>query len=253
MHHSEKIILWLKHKTRRVSSAPSSSAPRSVCDLQQVTNSLFLLPLWRKWWRWCLFSAAPWVPINLHLQVFLIPHSKYIVDFTVLPPLFCINTSASDKLQPSCTDSHNWLHQKWQPVRGLQSHRSDQSAKGEPGGLLGAASLQACFAFTFWTCQLCHCCRQGTEVNQLFNNVCFFFLCKLNATDFLESLIILLTCLKHWPWKDAPHALTDSKLSTCWKQRKDFTFAPSKYKFPVLHPLKKSLNWQTYWLLLQGI
>lgn len=54
---------------------------------------------------------------------------------------FCTNTSASGKLQPSHTDSHNRFHQKWPPMRGLQSHHSNQSAKGEPGGLLGAASL----------------------------------------------------------------------------------------------------------------
>lgn len=71
-----------------LSSPPSSSAPSSVCDLEQVMNSLFLFPLWWKWWRWsCLLSAELRVLFNLHFQVFLILRRKYIANITALPLL----------------------------------------------------------------------------------------------------------------------------------------------------------------------
>lgn len=71
----------------RLSSAPNSSAQCSVCDPEQVTNSLFLFPLWWKWWRWSwLFSAELQVRTNLHFKVFVILCTKHIANITALPP-----------------------------------------------------------------------------------------------------------------------------------------------------------------------
>lgn len=81
-----KIILWLKHKTRR--AEPCSQQSCSTLSVWPRASHEFSVPVSSlvNWWRWsCLFSAELWVFIILHFQEFLILCRKYIANITALP------------------------------------------------------------------------------------------------------------------------------------------------------------------------
>lgn len=158
-----KIILWLKHKTRRAELCSQWFCstlgvwPRASHEFSVPVSSLVKMMTMNM-----SFSAELWVLINLHFQAFLILRWKYIAGVTALLLAHCIidskltqvhqtNFSPTTLILPICS------------IRKQHSYKKPlfSQAKENLKGWLGAASLQACLAFTFLTCRSCSRLQRG--------------------------------------------------------------------------------------------
>lgn len=231
-----------------LSSAPSPSAPRSVCDLEQVTNSLFLFPLWWKWWRWsCLFSAELWALINVHFQAFLILCRKYVANIAVLSLLHhIINSKLTQVYQTNF--SPTTLIVTICSIRKQHSYEKPLF-KSVKQRTWNAGWEQHLSRLTFlshsWLAGPAHGCRWDIRLNGSLTKHGFSYVSLHYYFPAAPYYFVLLLVQGIGYGKSHPvQPLTDSELSTCWTQWKDFTHQPQINTSSLFCILGKAMNWE---------